>query len=89
MSGRGGYLAAKVGWAVLTIFVVVTFNFLLFRVLPGDPAKAGVRDPASTRAAQAALAERFGLDKPVFLNLEDGEPVRLAVLRLPGCARPG
>ena len=45
MSGRGGFFVRKVGWALVTIAVVVTFNFLLFRVLPGDPAKSGLRDP--------------------------------------------
>jgi peptide/nickel transport system permease protein len=72
MTGSGRYLLAKAGWALLTIFVVVTFNFLLFRVLPGDPAKAGVRDPRLNPASIAALTERFGLDKPVLLNFEEG-----------------
>jgi peptide/nickel transport system permease protein len=63
-----------VAWAVVTIFVVITFNFFLFRVLPGDPAKAGVKDPRVSPETQAALEERFGLDKPVFLNLEGGNP---------------
>lgn len=72
MTGRGRYLLAKLGWALLTIFVVVTFNFLLFRVLPGDPAKAGARDPRLSPASIVALTERFGLDKPVLLNFEEG-----------------
>jgi peptide/nickel transport system permease protein len=72
MSGRGAFVATKVAWALVTIVIVVTFNFFLFRVLPGDPAKAGVRDPRLNPAAQAALTERFGLDKPVLLNFEGG-----------------
>ena len=75
MSGRGGFLARKVAWALVTIAVVVTFNFFLFRVLPGDPAKSGMRDPRLNPAAVEALRERFGLDKPVFLNLEGGNPL--------------
>jgi peptide/nickel transport system permease protein len=75
MSGRGGFLARKVAWALVTIVVVVTFNFLLFRVLPGDPAKSGMRDPRLNPAAVEALRERFGLDKPVFINLEGGNPL--------------
>ncbi|MEO5986850.1 MAG: ABC transporter permease [Candidatus Limnocylindria bacterium] len=74
MSGRGGYLLRKIGWALLTIFVVITFNFVLFRVLPGDPAKSGLRDPRLNPAAVEALRERFGIDKPVFLNLDGGNP---------------
>lgn len=72
--GRGRYLLGKIAWATVTIVLVVTFNFFLFRVLPGDPAKSGMRDPRLNPAAQAALQERFGLDKPVFLALDGGNP---------------
>jgi peptide/nickel transport system permease protein len=74
MRGRGGYLLRKVGWALLTIAVVITFNFVLFRVLPGDPAKSGLRDPRLSPAAVEALRERFGVDKELFLDLESGSP---------------
>jgi peptide/nickel transport system permease protein len=73
MSGRGRYLLGRAAWAVVVVFVVISFNFFLFRVLPGDPAKAGARDPRLSQASIAALTERFGLDKPVFLNFGDGE----------------
>ena len=72
MSGRGGYLLRKIGWALVTIAVVVTFNFVLFRVLPGDPAKSGLRDPRLNPAAVEALRERFGTDRPIFIDLERG-----------------
>src|SRR5687768_13082510 len=74
MSGRGGYLLSKVAWAAVTIAVVLTFNFLLFRVLPGDPAKAGAHDARLNREVVAALRERYGLDKDVFLDLDGGNP---------------
>jgi peptide/nickel transport system permease protein len=74
MSGRAGYLASKVGWAIVTIAIVLTFNFLLFRVLPGDPAKAGTHDSRLNPESIAALRERFGLDKEVFLDLDGGNP---------------
>jgi peptide/nickel transport system permease protein len=54
--------------------VVVTFNFLLFRVLPGDPAKAGIHDPRLSPATIQALTARFGLDKEVILDLDGGDP---------------
>lgn len=72
MTGRGGYLLRKLGWALLTVAVVITFNFVLFRVLPGDPAKSGLRDPRLSPAAVEALRERFGIDKPIFLDLDGG-----------------
>lgn len=75
MSGRAGYLLRKIGWALVTVMVVITFNFLLFRVLPGDPAKSGLRDPRLNPAAVESLRVRFGLDKEVFLNLDGGNPL--------------
>jgi peptide/nickel transport system permease protein len=72
--GTGRYLTGKAGWAAGTVLVVVTFNFLLFRVLPGDPAKSGVRDPRLSADAVEALRVRFGLDKPVLLDLDGGNP---------------
>lgn len=75
MSGRGAFLVRKLGWALITLAVVITFNFLLFRVLPGDPAKSGMRDPRLNPQAVEALRERFGLDKPVLINLEGGNPL--------------
>jgi peptide/nickel transport system permease protein len=74
MQGRGRYLASKVGWALLTLFVVITFNFFLFRILPGDPARTLIRDPRVNPAAREALTRRFGLDKPVLLNFQGGNP---------------
>jgi peptide/nickel transport system permease protein len=73
MRGLGGYLASKVGWALVTLLVVITFNFILFRILPGDPARAVAKDPRLSPATIEALTERFGLDKPLFFNFEAGE----------------
>ncbi len=69
---RSRLLIRKIGWALVTVFVVLTFNFFLFRVLPGDPAKAGIKDPRISAERVEALQERFGLDKPVFINLDPG-----------------
>src|SRR5262245_32891840 len=73
MKGRGRFLLGRTLWAVVVVFVVITFNFFLFRVLPGDPAKAGSHDPRLSPESIAALTERFGLDKPTFINLEPGQ----------------
>jgi peptide/nickel transport system permease protein len=73
VTSRSRYLGRRIGWALVTILVVITFNFVLFRVLPGDPAKPGVKDPRLNPETQAALTERFGLDKPLFLNVGSGE----------------
>jgi peptide/nickel transport system permease protein len=70
---RSEYIIRRLGWAVFTIIFVAMLNFFMFRVLPGDPAKAGIRDPRLTAQAQQAIRERFGLDKPLIIN-SSGNP---------------
>jgi peptide/nickel transport system permease protein len=71
---RSDYIIRRIGTAALTIVVVTVLNFFLFRVLPGDPARALARDPRMTAEAVAAIQARFGLDKPLLINLE-GNPL--------------
>lgn len=72
---RSRYIAQKVSWALVTILFVITLNFFLFRVLPGDPARAGIRDPRLTQTAVEAIRVRFGLDKPVINCFQSLNPV--------------
>lgn len=71
------YILQKVGWALLTILFVAVLNFFLFRVLPGDPARAGLRDPRLTSEAVEAIRVRYGLDKPVINCFQQLNPVKL------------
>jgi peptide/nickel transport system permease protein len=71
------YLLKKVAWALLTIVFVVVLNFFLFRVLPGDPARAGIRDPRLTVQAVEAIRVRYGLDKPVINCFQQLNPLEL------------
>lgn len=61
------YLLRKIGWALFTVAFVVVLNFFLFRILPGDPARA-VRDPRLTQQAVEAIRVRFGLDQPLYMQ---------------------
>jgi peptide/nickel transport system permease protein len=71
------YLISKLLWAIFTILFVIVLNFFLFRILPGDPARQGVRDPRMTQQSIAAIRERFGLDKPVINCFQSLNPVKL------------
>jgi peptide/nickel transport system permease protein len=66
----------KTAWSVFTIFFVIILNFFLFRVLPGDPARAGIRDPRLKKEAIEALQVKFGLDKPVINCFESLNPIK-------------
>ena len=48
------YLVRKMAQLAVTLFAVVTFNFLLFRVLPGDPVRLLAR---SGHLSQGAIAQ--------------------------------
>ncbi len=64
---RRDYLLRKMLLAIVTLAVVVTIDFFLFRVLPGDPVRAVIgRNVRISKEAQQALREQFGLDKPLF-----------------------
>jgi peptide/nickel transport system permease protein len=65
---RRDYLIRKIAWALFTILFVAALNFFMFRILPGDPARALVRDPRLNREVQDAIRARFGLDKPLVFN---------------------
>jgi peptide/nickel transport system permease protein len=69
------YLLKKIGWALLTILFVIVLNFFLFRILPGDPARRGLKDPRLTAEAVAAIQVRFGLDKPVINCIQSLNPL--------------
>jgi peptide/nickel transport system permease protein len=74
---RSRALVRKVAWSIFTILFVIVLNFFLFRVLPGDPARAGIRDPRLKKEAVEILRVRFGLDKPVINCFETLNPVKI------------
>ena len=74
---RYRFLVNKIGWAVFTILFILVLNFFLFRVLPGDPARAGIHDPRLKKDAIEALRVRFGLDKPVINCFDSLNPIKV------------
>lgn len=74
---RWRYLLRRLFWAIFTIVFVLILNFFIFRILPGDPARGGIRDPRLTVEAQEAIRVRFGLDKPVINCFETLNPIKL------------
>jgi peptide/nickel transport system permease protein len=64
---RRDYLIRKLLLSLVTVFIVVIINFLLFRILPGDPIRAVIgRNVKISADVQQSLREQFGLDRPVF-----------------------
>jgi peptide/nickel transport system permease protein len=64
---RRDFLLRKLGFSLMTVLVVLVINFVLFRILPGDPVRAVIgRNVRISPEVQQALRVQFGLDKPVF-----------------------
>lgn len=72
------YLLYKTGYALLTLFGVVTVIFFLFTVLPGDPARM-MLDQNENSEQLAIIKKKYGFDKPVATQylyyLNDLSPV--------------
>jgi peptide/nickel transport system permease protein len=60
------FLGRKVVFAVVTILIIMTLNFAIFRLMPGDPI-AMLADQIRLKPEQVArLYELFDLDKPLW-----------------------
>jgi len=65
------YVLRRVWAALLTTYVAVTFNFLLLRLMPGDPTSRLARVPNGTEETREALVRQFGLDQPLWRQYLD------------------
>ena len=61
------FVLKRVGFAVITLFSVLTIVFFIVRILPGDPALVILGDQASMEAIEA-LRARLGLDRPLIVQ---------------------
>jgi peptide/nickel transport system permease protein len=60
------FLGRKIVFAIVTILIIMTLNFAIFRLMPGDPV-AMLADQIRLRPEQVArLYELFNLDKPLW-----------------------
>jgi ABC-type dipeptide/oligopeptide/nickel transport system permease component len=59
---RSDYILKRILFAIMTVFVAITLNFILFRTLPGD-AVDSLRCRQCTKDFKEAQREELGLDK--------------------------
>jgi peptide/nickel transport system permease protein len=62
------YLARKIVWLVVTLYGVVTFNFVLFHLLPGNPVRLLARSGHLTPQAVAGITRVYGLNHPAVVQ---------------------
>ena len=74
------YLLNKITYSLLTLFGVVTVIFLLFNVLPGDPAQMMLGQNEDSEQL-ALVKKKYGFDKPIstqyFYYLNDLSPISI------------
>ncbi|MDP5044346.1 MAG: ABC transporter permease [Leeuwenhoekiella sp.] len=74
------YILNKIGYALLTLFGVVTVVFLLFTVLPGDPARM-MLDQNEDPQQLAIIKHKYGFDQPILTQygyyLNDLSPISI------------
>ena len=58
------YILQKIGYAILTLFGVVTVIFLLFNILPGDPARM-MLGQNETAEQVVIVKKKYGFDQPI------------------------
>ncbi len=61
------YVLKKIGYALLTLFGVVTVIFFLFAILPGDPARM-MLGQNETAEQLAVVKKKYGFDQPVAVQ---------------------
>ncbi len=63
MGDTGKYILKRILMGLLSIFIVATLTFFLMNMVPGGPF---VAEKSMSKAAQEALAAKYGLDKPLM-----------------------
>jgi ABC-type dipeptide/oligopeptide/nickel transport system permease component len=61
------FILKRLGFAIVTLFAVLSLVFFIVRILPGDPAMVILGDQASA-ASIAALRAKLGLDQPLIVQ---------------------
>lgn len=63
------YVSIRIVWAIIIVVGIVTVNFVLTHILPGDVINALVGDFPAPKAYVDQLREQLGLDHPLYVQL--------------------
>ncbi len=62
----GRYIARRIVSLIIVFFVIITINFLLPRLMPGNPVDYFLKDPSITPEERERLIQEFGLDRDLL-----------------------
>ncbi|PSO05118.1 hypothetical protein B9Q12_01140 [Candidatus Marsarchaeota G2 archaeon ECH_B_SAG-G06] len=66
--GIAKYIAKRLALLPLTIFSVITIDFVLIHLAPGGPFQILLSDPSFSPQEVATLQEEYGLNKPLLIQ---------------------
>jgi len=66
MVNMRGFITRKMIYVIITLFAIIAFNFFLFRVMPGDPARVLV--PRASPELVDKIRAEFHLDDPLYVQ---------------------
>ena len=97
------YILKRLGYLIITLFLVLTVNFLLLQLMPGSPFDG----EKMTEAQKTILEEKYGLNDPIptqyirymqgvlkgdfgiSFKLQNQEVTDLVLTRIPYTIKPG
>ncbi|MFW9986545.1 MAG: ABC transporter permease [Candidatus Odinarchaeota archaeon] len=65
--GTRQYIATRIVQTIVVWFGIITLNFFIFRIMPGDPRGTLIAEHMPPEVVQA-IALRFGLDQPIAIQ---------------------
>ncbi|RLG60792.1 ABC transporter permease, partial [Candidatus Geothermarchaeota archaeon] len=66
--GQVKYILKKVLSLLITLYIVITINFFLFRIMPGNAVRLMFLDPRVSKENIDLMMKKFGLDKPLWMQ---------------------
>ncbi len=63
--GVKSYVLKRTAYSIALIFIVITLNFAIFRLMPGDPYAVMIREYIMTPEMIELTLKRWGLDRPI------------------------
>ena len=83
------FVVRRLFWMIPTLFFVALITFALMHAAPGGPWDRDLSTRQVDARTQELLNREFGLDKPLFINLEGGNPLDSQFLNYIGGAMTG
>lgn len=87
MKGMKKYYTQKIMWYLLTLVFAVLLNFILPRLMPGDPVSTiasksveGMTDATAIQKVYEDYAAKFGINKPMYVQFFTWEKMHFAVI---------